>query len=95
MLIEKNVTFGDLEITIYDFEFEGDTLASHAHDNETTHITICARGSVKVITPEWEKTLSEGNIIQFFPYQKHAITAITDNCRIVNVPIHHSNNKSN
>jgi quercetin dioxygenase-like cupin family protein len=87
--------YGDLEVTIYDFEHEGDTLSSHAHDPKTTHITICARGEVKVVTPEWEKRMKEGNIIEFHPYQRHAIVALTDGCRIINVPIYYTDNKSN
>jgi quercetin dioxygenase-like cupin family protein len=86
MLKDRVITFGDLHTTIYDFEFKGDTLPEHRHERGQTHITICAKGEVEVITPEWTKTIKEGNIIEFYPYQMHSIVALTDDCRIVNIP---------
>ena len=73
------IAFGELDTVIYDFEFKGDVLPEHRHEKGTTHITICAKGEVEVITPEWTKVLKEGNIIEFYPQQLHAIVALTDN----------------
>jgi quercetin dioxygenase-like cupin family protein len=86
MLKERTITFGELDTTIYDFEFKGDCLPEHKHQKGLTHITICVRGAVDIVTPEWTKTLTEGNIIEFYPLQSHAVIALTDNCRIVNIP---------
>lgn len=86
MLKDRVIKFGELSTTIYDFEFKGDKLAEHKHQKGETHITICAKGEVEVITPEWTKTLKEGNIIEFYPHQMHSIVALTDDCRIVNIP---------
>jgi len=86
MLKNRTITFGELNTVIFDFEFKGDALPDHKHDTDTTHITICAKGEVEVVTPEWTKTLKEGNIIEFYPHQLHTVVALTDNCRIVNVP---------
>ena len=86
MLKDRFILFNQLNIVIYDFEFKGDILPDHKHDKDATHITICAKGEVEVITPEWSKTLKEGNIIEFYPHQLHSIVALTDDCRIVNVP---------
>jgi quercetin dioxygenase-like cupin family protein len=87
MLKDRVVKFGDLTIAIYDFEFKGDELPSHQHDHDTVHITICVKGEVEVVTSEWTKTIKEGNIIEFYPYQMHSIIALTDNSRITNIPI--------
>lgn len=86
MLKDRVITFGELTTTIYDFEFKGDILPEHKHARGQTHITICAKGEVEVITPEWTKTIKEGNIIQFYPDQIHSIVALTNSCRIVNIP---------
>lgn len=86
MLKDRSITFGELQAVIYDFEFKGDCLPEHRHQKGMTHITICAKGTVEVTTPEWTKTLAEGNIIEFYPQQLHSVTALTDNCRIVNIP---------
>jgi quercetin dioxygenase-like cupin family protein len=86
MLKSRTIKFNELSVTIYDFEVAGDDLPDHAHEPGSTHITICAKGEVDVITPEWTKTLKEGNIIEFYPKQIHSIVARTDNSRIVNVP---------
>lgn len=86
MLKEATKTFGELNTTIYDFEFKNDILPSHSHNKGNTHITICAKGEVEVIFPDKTIFLKEGNIIHFFPGQEHAIKAVTDDSRIVNIP---------
>lgn len=86
MLIERLLTFGKLDLTVYDFEYCGDELESHSHKEGGTHITTCSRGSVSVITDEWTKILKNGDIIEFFADQNHAIVALEDNSRIMNVP---------
>jgi quercetin dioxygenase-like cupin family protein len=89
MLKEREVTYGQLRIMIYDFEYKDDVLEEHSHNRENTHITICAKGEVSVVFNDKTINLKEGNIIEFFPGQTHAIKALTDNCRILNIPIHY------
>jgi quercetin dioxygenase-like cupin family protein len=86
MLIEKNLSFAKLNITVYDFEFKGDELKAHSHKESATHISNCSRGSVLVITDEWSKTLVSGDIIEFFADQNHSIVALEDNSRVMNIP---------
>jgi quercetin dioxygenase-like cupin family protein len=86
MLIEKNLSFAKLTITIYDFENKGDELAMHSHKESATHISTCCKGSVLVVTDEWSKTLLSGDIIEFFAEQNHSIVALENNSRIVNIP---------
>jgi len=87
MLMPKDLVFGNLEVTIYDFEFAGDILPTHTHTEENggAHITICARGSVEVETDYGKQVLVEGNLVEFPLDQPHSIKALVDNSRIVNV----------
>ena len=85
MLIDKSFQFGKVSGVIYDMEFKGDELAEHTHSESDCHFTICAKGSVEIITPEWTRILQAGNIIEFFPLQPHTIRALEDNSRVINV----------
>lgn len=86
MIKEREVTYGQLRIMIYDFEYKNDLLEEHSHVRENAHITVCARGEVEAVFNDKTINLKEGNIIQFFPGQSHAIKALADNSRIVNIP---------
>jgi quercetin dioxygenase-like cupin family protein len=88
MLLTKELTFGDLSLVILDFEYKNDELPIHVHRSNDSHITICVKGSVKVITDEWTKVLQPGNIIEFFKLQAHSITALEDASRVINIPKH-------
>lgn len=85
MIKDRPISFGELTTIIYDFEFKGDSLPEHWHEIGLAHITICAKGEIEVVTPEWTKTLREGNIIEFYPKQSHSITALIDDTRIVSI----------
>ena len=89
MLEEIHKRYGQLNVVVYDFESRNDMLESHSHQSSDTHITICVRGEVEVVFPNKTQTLKEGNIIEFFPNQRHAIKALVDNSRIVNIPINY------
>lgn len=88
MLVTKELTFGDLSLVVLDFEYIGDELPIHVHRFNDSHITICVKGSVKVITDEWTKVLQPGNIIEFFKMQAHSIIALEDDSRVINIPKH-------
>lgn len=89
MLITKELTFGDLSLVVLDFEYINDDLPTHVHRSNDSHITICVKGSVKVVTDEWTKVLQAGNIIEFFEMQAHSITALEDASRVINIPKHY------
>lgn len=81
---EQLLKLGQLDVRIYDMDL-GDRIPNHSHGEKDSHILVCARGSVRIITPEWEKILNTGDVIEFFPLQKHEIVSMQDNSRVVNV----------
>lgn len=85
LLVNDFTGLGDLVGAIIDFEKVGDVLSKHNHDEKTIHITIVARGSIKISSHDWEKTVVAGQIIDFRPYEPHEFTALEDNTRIVNI----------
>lgn len=90
MLLSKQILYGDLRGTIYDFEKAGDILPKHNHTEEDAHITIVARGKVKAASHDWQIEVEQGKIIDFPPYEPHEITALEDNTRIINLVKKHS-----
>ena len=76
---------GKLSGTVYTFEKAGDVLVMHPHAAGTEHITIVARGSVKIHGNDWEMKKSAGAVIDFPPEQSHEFIALEDNSRIVNI----------
>jgi len=84
-LLSNPLSAGKLVGTIYTFEKVGDVLPMHNHDEESAHITIVARGSVKAHGKGWEKELSAGTVIDFPPNQAHEFIALEANSRIVNI----------
>lgn len=90
MLLAKPLeNLGDIRGTMYDFEHIGDVLGMHVHDEETVHITIVARGKVKVHSHDWELEAVAGQILNFRPYEPHEFIALEDNTRIFNMPKKH------
>ena len=84
-LLSKNLSAANLSGTIYDFEVTGDILPIHNHDENTAHVTIVARGSVKASGEGWERVLKSGAVIDFPANQPHEFVALEDNTRIVNI----------
>lgn len=86
MLLAKELTgAGELRGVIYDFEVTGDVLSKHVHTEETNHITVVARGKVKVGSHDWELEAIAGQVLIFRPNEPHEFTALEDNTRIVNI----------
>lgn len=86
MLLNKPLQdLGDIRGAVYDFEFSGDILPKHNHDETTVHITIVARGKIKAYSHDWEKEATAGQIMDFRPNEPHEIMALEDNTRIVNI----------
>jgi hypothetical protein len=86
MLLRKPLeNLGDLLGAIYDFEKTGDLLPKHIHDERSNHITIVARGKIKVYSHDWEIEGEAGTVWDFKPNEPHEFMALEDNSRIVNI----------
>ena len=85
MLLPKELKVGDIQGMIYDFEFAGDILPKHVHDESNVHITIVTRGKLKAYSHDWEKEAVAGQIIDFRVGEPHELMALEDNTRIINI----------
>jgi len=85
MLSVKDLSMGDIRGRMYDFERAGDMLNKHNHDETTVHITIVARGKVKVYSHDWSIEAVAGQILDFRPNEPHEVMALEDNTRIINI----------
>ena len=86
MLNLSRVDLGNLQLSIYTFDVVGDVLPMHTHNRNSIHITIVARGSVKIQGPTiGEEIHKAGAVIDFEEGHSHEITAVEDNSRIVNI----------
>jgi quercetin dioxygenase-like cupin family protein len=81
----KRFQFGKLNGAVYDFPEMGDILSMHTHDDATAHITIVAKGKMRItvngVTEEYEC----GKVIDFPAHQEHEFVALEPNSRIVNI----------
>lgn len=84
-LMSKPLSAGKLNGIIYTFKKAGDVLPMHTHQEGNAHITIVARGSVRIYGNDWEMEKSAGAVIDFPPEQSHEFIALEDNSRIVNI----------
>lgn len=84
-LVSKTFSVGKLSGTIYDFEMVGDTLSSHVHDEDTAHITVVAKGSIKCTGDGWEQTWECGRVVEIKAFQSHQFEALEPNSRVVNI----------
>lgn len=84
-LLNTPLEIGNLLGAIYTFEQAGDTLPMHNHFEGNAHITIVARGRVKIHGDNWEMEKEAGSVIDFPPNQSHEFIALEDNSRIVNI----------
>lgn len=86
MLSVKSLeNLGDLHGAMYDFEKAGDTLFKHNHTEADVHITIVARGKIKVYSHDWELEAVAGQLLDFRPDEPHEFMALEDNTRIFNI----------
>lgn len=77
---------GDLRGVIYTFPVAGDVLPMHSHSETDVHITIVARGRVKIYGPAIDSTdYAAGAVIDNEAPMTHEIMALEDNSRIVNI----------
>jgi quercetin dioxygenase-like cupin family protein len=85
LLVNPLKDLGNLAGSVYDFEQAGDILPKHNHTEDNVHITIVARGKIKVYSHDWEIEGVAGQIMDFRPGEPHEIMALEDNTRIVNI----------
>lgn len=85
MLLVKEFLMGDICGRMYDFERVGDVLKKHNHTENDVHITIVARGKLKVYSHDWEVEAAPGQILDFRPGEPHEFMALEDNTRIINI----------
>ena len=85
MLLNKELSLGDINGVIFDFEEVGDVLLKHTHNENNVHITIVARGRIKAYSHDWEIEASAGQVLDFRPNEPHEIMALEDNTRIFNI----------
>ena len=85
LLQTKQLSAGRLSGVVVTFEKAGDVLPMHTHTEGDAHITIVARGKIKVHGNEWEAEYSAGAVIDFPSNQSHEFIALEDNSRIVNI----------
>jgi quercetin dioxygenase-like cupin family protein len=84
-LLDKQLYIGKLKGVIYDFENVGDELPRHNHGEHDIHITIVARGKLKVFGDSWETEADSGTILDWEIGQYHAFVALEPNSRLVNI----------
>ena len=70
---------------MYDMEKVGDTLLKHNHTEDTVHITIVARGKLKVYSHDWEIEVVAGQLLDFRANEPHEFMAMEDNTRFFNI----------
>ena len=85
LLVKPLENLGDLKGVMYDFEYAGDILPKHIHDENNVHITIVARGKIKAYSHDWEKEAVAGQVIDFRVGEPHELMALEDNTRIFNI----------
>jgi quercetin dioxygenase-like cupin family protein len=82
----KDFATGDLIGVIYTFTQKGDVLPMHFHSELDSHITIVARGGVRMHGPTIDAVdYSAGAVIDHEAPITHEFIALEDNSRIVNI----------
>jgi quercetin dioxygenase-like cupin family protein len=85
-LLTRPLKAGDLHGVIITFENSGDVLGMHEHSAADVHITVVARGRVRIHGPTiGSNAYATGAVIDFEPGHPHEVIAIEDNSRIVNI----------
>ena len=87
LLNEPVVVEGVIWGSTYTFENVGDELPVHVHDEDTNHITIVAKGSVRCKgRPEIEgKVLGPGTVIDWKVGLPHGFDALEPDTKMVQI----------
>jgi len=85
MLQHKLLNVDAIRGVVFDFPEVGDVLPMHTHDETNVHITICARGRLRVFSNQFELEISAGEVWDWEPHVWHGFEALEPNSRIVNI----------
>jgi len=85
LLQSKTFALGKLNGTVYDFENVGDELERHNHGESDVHISIVARGKLKIFGDGWEQEASAGRVLDWDVGVYHGFIALEPNTRLVNI----------
>ena len=91
--IQSGAMLGDLNVLIYDYPKPGDILPMHNHDEDTSHIVICAKGSVVVLTQNQDGSIDSqhveaGTVLDTFAGYPHAVVGVTEGARTIHIQKH-------
>ena len=81
----KIINIKNIEMTVYDFPKIDDILPKHTHDEQSTHITIIARGKFLVKYNDKEEIAKAGDIYDWKAGDPHEFISLKSNSRIVNI----------
>ena len=85
MLQHKDIVFGKLRGSIYDFPEVGDELPLHTHTETDVHISVVARGKLRAFGDGWEQIVEVGMLLDWEPGVYHGFIALEPNSRLVNI----------
>jgi hypothetical protein len=91
MLQHKLLNVDSIRGIVFDFPEVGDVLPMHTHDETNVHITICARGRLRVFSNQFELEISAGEVWDWQDGVWHGFEALEPNSRIVNIIKAYSN----
>lgn len=75
----------NLKMTIYDFNEVNDILPKHIHDEQSTHITIVARGQFLVKYNDKEEIAKSGDVYDWNVGDPHEFISLEPKSRIINI----------
>lgn len=90
--VEDLPQFGDIKAHAYNFQFAGDRIEKHVHDENSIHVSIVCKGKVRAFSHDWSVEASAGQILDFNANQPHEIEALVDDTKIINVLKKHNGN---
>ena len=91
MLQHKLLNVDSIRGIVFDFPEVGDVLPMQTHDETNVHITICARGRLRVFSNQFELEISAGEVWDWEDGVWHGFEALEPNSRIVNIIKAYSN----
>lgn len=85
MVRVTNRMVGILNMTIYTFSAVGDTVPMHAHPEGECHISIVAKGIIKMHGREWAEDCGPGTMKQFMPNKLHEFVAVEVPAKLIGI----------
>ena len=85
-IIVNEINTGDIRGHVYIFEKTGDMIPMHNHDKNSVHISIIAKGSLRLLG--YKKQPVEytcGTMLDFSDIEMHELRALEDDTRMFNI----------